>query len=261
MSDSLDRNYVKFVRGSKSAYDKMIQRGRENEDTLYFITDEDEKIYLYLGDQLISCAAGGQGPGGATKISELVDVKLSARIQNKEILIYDSILKKWKNTALEDLDIITDIPIMIGATENDQGVSGLVPVPPRGSQSMFLRADGQWSPTPVGTLHYVDLGEGEPPPEDTETVMFSMNVGELKNYVYGAIQDGASADFSTLGKVENKVVNTQNQVTIMQTNVGNLQQQLTALSETVNNLTPQGFGNLVGDVQMLKEITTWQNLE
>ena len=41
--------------------------------------------------------------------------------------------------------------IMTGATETEDGISGLVPVPTKGSADRFLAADGIWKKV-VGTL-------------------------------------------------------------------------------------------------------------
>ena len=46
-------HYVKFMRGSMTAFNKIPPKDR-NEDTLYFITDVDNNVSLYLGNKLIS---------------------------------------------------------------------------------------------------------------------------------------------------------------------------------------------------------------
>jgi hypothetical protein len=41
---------------------------------------------------------------------------------------------------------------MQGATKENDGISGLVPVPKAGDQESFLRGDGTWAPIPSSSL-------------------------------------------------------------------------------------------------------------
>jgi hypothetical protein len=126
--------YVKFLRGTPNAYKNLTVK---DNDTLYFIYEEDEANgLLYLGSKLI---AGGEaeGTGGVSKLSELKDVLISQNIVNNSFLTYDAKNSKWVNKSLEDL-------IFIGATDLSSGLSGLVPAPSAGQSDLFLKGDGTW---------------------------------------------------------------------------------------------------------------------
>nr|DAM06929.1 MAG TPA: hypothetical protein [Caudoviricetes sp.] len=85
--------YVKFLRGTKTAFDKIITK---DNDTLYFIYDSEDqtKGSLYLGDKLI-----GGGNGSATAVTDINDLAnvLISNVQDKQILAYDASTKKWVN--------------------------------------------------------------------------------------------------------------------------------------------------------------------
>lgn len=90
-------DYVKFVRGSKTAFAALTNKSN---DTLYFIYDDADSSngLLYLGARLI----GGTGDGSATSLSELTDIAISA-IGDKQLLVYDDTSKKWVNGSIADL--------------------------------------------------------------------------------------------------------------------------------------------------------------
>lgn len=70
----------------------------KQEDTLYFVYDEDKNsTALYLGGRLI---AGTGEIVGANNLDELNDVLISA-VANKDILQYDG--SKWKNITFDNL--------------------------------------------------------------------------------------------------------------------------------------------------------------
>ena len=122
-------NYVKFVRGTPSAFNNLAEK---NSDTLYFISNSDDsKGSLYLGSKLISKDVSG--------IADLDDILISESLADKHILSYDEQNSKWVNKAIVDA-----IGLMIGATATSQGGNGLVPAPGIGQQTMFLRGDGTW---------------------------------------------------------------------------------------------------------------------
>lgn len=78
-------SYVKFLKGSRKAYDKLHCK---QEDTLYFVYDEDEtEGKLYLGDILIS-------DGPITDVSDTVDNLSLAKADNKTLYL-KNYGKKW----------------------------------------------------------------------------------------------------------------------------------------------------------------------
>jgi hypothetical protein len=78
-------NYVKFVRGSSEAFAKLANKAS---DTLYFITNSDGSVSLYLGNKLIS---DGDGSGSIDlenfSIDALKDVMID-ELKDKSLLVY-----------------------------------------------------------------------------------------------------------------------------------------------------------------------------
>ena len=129
----LATKYVKFLRGTPSAYEKATKY----DDTLYFISEPgDSNITLYLGEKLV---AGDDLSKGS--IDALKDVMISEGLADKQILVYDALNELWVNkNANEALDTY------VGATANTAGVAGLVPPTEEvGQTNLFLRSDGKWA--------------------------------------------------------------------------------------------------------------------
>lgn len=125
-------NYVKFMRGTLSAYDKLINK---DDDTLYFLSDNDGKEgSLYLGTRLIA----GPDVSGATSLGELSDILLTPGIDYDAILMYDSIEMKWRDYSFDALTFRA-------ANETLPGAAGFVPAPAHQERHMFLRGDGTWA--------------------------------------------------------------------------------------------------------------------
>ena len=136
---SATANYVKFIRGTPTAYTNLLNK---DADTLYFIAAAGASSgTLYLGDRII---------GGASSLSQLGDVILSA-VGNRQILSYDAGSNTWINTSIETL-----IGTMGGASSTTAGSAGLVPAPAAGDQRKFLRGDGTWSTVDVGDAAFND---------------------------------------------------------------------------------------------------------
>lgn len=106
--------FVKFQRGTQSAYDRLL---RKDPETLYFIyndpNDAEQGGKLYLGDRLI----GGSSANNVTQLSDLSDLDLSAlsTVQNPDgmILQYNNNTSKWEAqsivTALENANVTPDV--------------------------------------------------------------------------------------------------------------------------------------------------------
>lgn len=138
--------YVKFVRGTPEQFEMLNPK---NKDTLYFIaqTDATEGI-LYLGDKKICCGLDSM------KIEQIVNLAVENK-KDGDVLVYDGASEKWVNKNLFALmDIL--IPEFQGATEDNNGSSGLVPQPKKGEQNYFLRGDGKWSPVAAANQDGLD---------------------------------------------------------------------------------------------------------
>ena len=133
-------SFVKFVRGTPTAYNNLQQK---NPDTLYFIAENGAPSgKLYLGSKLI-----GGSVTGATSLSELVDIFLDNNLSVNNILVYEG--NRWTNKDIRDVFEMS-IGIMVGATDETNGVTGLVPAPQAGQQDGYLRGNGRWD-NPIST--------------------------------------------------------------------------------------------------------------
>lgn len=132
-------NYVKFLRGSETAWEKL-DNSLKSSDTLYFISNSgDDFGKLYLGSKLI---ANG-GLSSATSLEALNNVKLE-NVTDQSILVFNNSTGMWENKSILDLPTIS-VNIFKGASELEDGTSGLVPAPKQNEQNLFLRGDGLWS--------------------------------------------------------------------------------------------------------------------
>lgn len=141
-------HYVKFMRGSPSAWETLLTTPEKiSDDTLYFIyeANNQRKGKLYLGQKLI----GGDNIGGNIDINDIGDVYIdNGTLADKQLLVYNDTDQQWENTPLSTI-INTAVGVMQGATAAAAGTSGLVPVPVAGDQTKFLRGDGTWVPVNV----------------------------------------------------------------------------------------------------------------
>lgn len=92
-------NYVKFQRGSTTAFEALKEANGLSNNTLYFVYDTDDTSgKLYLGSRLISSVGSG---AGISNLKQLEDV-LITNLQAKDILMADSD-GNWKNVSIADL--------------------------------------------------------------------------------------------------------------------------------------------------------------
>ena len=104
-------SYVKFVRGTVTAWNQLKAASQVYDDTLYFIYESADATTgsLYLGTKLI----GGTGSGGANSLADLTDVIVS-EISNKDILIYSG--GSWINGTIEDIINLNTSTLEIDST-------------------------------------------------------------------------------------------------------------------------------------------------
>lgn len=94
-------SYVKFVRGTKNAWEQLKSSGQVFNDTLYFIYENANSSLgtLYLGNKQIG---GGDGQNATpVSIGELADVALSADLASGQILVFNG--TSWINTTFDDI--------------------------------------------------------------------------------------------------------------------------------------------------------------
>lgn len=92
--------YVRFQRGSRQAYQVLLESGRLDDNTLYFIYPQDNKSVgeLYMGARLIS---GGDVTVTSANLDDLADVIISETGANS-FLVRNSD-KKWESKSLNDI--------------------------------------------------------------------------------------------------------------------------------------------------------------
>lgn len=152
MADIL-ANYVKFLRGTPTAYNNLEQK---DSDTLYFVAEKDATTgKLYLGEVLISGSTNAEGV--VDYLSELKDVDTSGAVQNS-VLGFDVTSQKWK---VMDISSALTISVMGGASAETAGTQGLVPAPAAGEQKYFLRGDGTWAPIEIPEVSETQIFEVE----------------------------------------------------------------------------------------------------
>ena len=107
-------NFVKFLRGSQSAYDRLQVH---DINTLYFIYDSQDTTSgkLYLGDYLIN-----DGSISNIALSNLSDVDMGT-LTGTEILRYNSTLSKWQPVLVSDL--LVELDIVAGAAVVNSGIT------------------------------------------------------------------------------------------------------------------------------------------
>lgn len=112
-----DYNFVKFLRGSQAAYNRLAS---PNINTLYFIYDENSTDTnpsgkLYLGRYLIT-----DGDMSTIALSNLNDVDMGT-LTGTEILRYNSTLGKWQPVLASDL--LAELNISAGAAVVNSGIT------------------------------------------------------------------------------------------------------------------------------------------
>lgn len=93
--------YVKFVRGTRTAWETLKAQGQIYDDTLYFIyeTAGSSTGVLYLGTKQIGGTDGEQPV--PIHLDDLDDVLLSANIEPNNLLIFNG--EQWVNGTIEDI--------------------------------------------------------------------------------------------------------------------------------------------------------------
>ena len=92
--------YVRFQRGSQAAYEALKKANRLDENTLYFIYDDDNNSVgaLYMGARIIS---SGDVTIASASLDDLTDVIISATGENS-FLVQDA-SKHWVSKSFDDV--------------------------------------------------------------------------------------------------------------------------------------------------------------
>ena len=224
--------YVRFLRGTKAAFDKIVTKDK---DTLYFIYDSDDqtKGSLYLGNKLI-----GGGNGSTTTVTDINDLAnvLISNVQDKQILVYDASAEKWVNKTPEQIQV----EVMTGAHADTAGTSGLVPAPLAGEQNKYLRGDGVWaaplSDEQLTTLGKVNGLETRVGSIETNISELSTSVGSLQTQYDNLIKD-APAALDTLKEIADWITKDETGTQALIQRVTNIETNVTGLQDTVGEIT------------------------
>lgn len=221
-------NYIKFLRGTPTAWAKIPDSDKDK-DTLYFISETNGRTgQLYLGPKLIIGEISN-----INNIGDLQDVLISEDITANNILIYDDKQKKWINKPI--FEVLSQIvTIMVGAKDDSNGVSGLVPPPKAGDNKLYLRGDATWANPTAAVELVLDTLVGQ----DT-----GKSIREISKEEVLKVVDGASEKFDTLKEIETWIENNHNASDIIK-----LDNRVTKLETTVGDDTK----GLVKDVTDLK---------
>lgn len=242
-------DYVKFIKGSSKAFEQLSNK---DDSTLYFITDsESGDLSLYLGNTLIS---SGIVEPEQLNLKDLLDVTLSDSVLESSILTFNG--TEWINTSLEIFKSWLDIPtmpeVMKGASETEDGLSGLVPVPTIDVRNNFLRGDGTWTDiTPIISDVVATVVDGAPEAFDT--------LKEVSDWILND-ETGAAALATKVGNLETLTQTHNTEITNLQSTVGTLQTDVKELQDTVNDLVTGGDVDLTGYITRTEFTTVVGNL-
>lgn len=260
MPDNITFSYVKFVRGTPTAFANLPVEQRSR-DTLYFIAGPtDATGELWLGNTLI--AKGATEGIISTFLKDLQDVDLTGA-QNGYVLGYDANSSKWIPM---DLSAAFTVSEMTGATDSSDGTAGLVPAPKAGEEGYFLRGNGTWASIEIknslSRKIVANLDEAQEyvtNNEDADQYIYMVPVegatgsNKYDEYIVVTTKDAESGgDIRSLELVGNWAVDlsdyaTKSEVEIISASVGNLEESLS------NYVTISNFNRVVGDLSTLLE--------
>lgn len=245
-------NYVKFTRGTPTAYENLQDK---DPDTLYFISEKDEDTgILYLGTKII---AGGSSGVSVTSLKDLTDVLIGENIVNNSLLVYDEDSEQWVvKTLAQVFDLM--VPIMVGATEEDDGKAGLVPVPLANQHDFVLMGDGTWSSglkdltAIVGTLVGADVDMSA---REIAEDVFETYVGSLDDFKDLMDWLENNPDFTDFNK---RLITVEGTLFDQGSKADNT--YVPGLKTVVSNLNVQ-MEDVVQDIINIYERLTWQEIE
>lgn len=260
MPDNITFSYVKFVRGTPTAFANLPVEQRSR-DTLYFIAGAtDATGELWLGNTLI--AKGATEGTVATFLKDLQDVDLAGAYDGY-VLAYDASKDKWVPMDLAEAFVL---PTMIGASSTTDGEAGMVPAPKAGEEGYFLRGDGSWAAIEIknslSRKVVTDLDEAQEyvaNNEDADQYIYMVPVvgatgsNRYDEYIVVTTKDSESGeDIRSLELVGDWAVDlsdyaTKSEVELISTAVGNLEENLS------NYVTISDFNKVVGDLSTLLE--------
>ena len=225
-------NFVKFLRGSQAAYDRLAA---PDINTLYFIYDEQDANSgkLYLGQYLIN-----DGAAGTVALTDLTDTDIGT-LTGTEILRYNSNLQKWQpvlfSDLLEELDITAGAAIVNSGITKEAGetdadaLARAVESPKEGDLAIvdgtvYVYDDGGW--LKIVDSAVTDIGTLADRVDDIEDALDNIYTkSETDTAIATAVAGANHLTYTTVGSLEGldpTASSSQNKVFLVQKNPGEL---------------------------------------
>lgn len=248
INSRLTTDYVVFMKSTTDVWSRMPDSNKKA-NTLYFVVDgpQDDVGRLYLGNTLIADGSGITEMG----VEALSDVKLT-NISTGDVLVYNIMSRKWENQSLEAA-IGNLIKVFTGATTENNGTSGLVPVPTTNDVDKYLRGDGHWADPTTGVR--TDLNDltsvvktlvGSDKDQSVRTIATAI-AADAASAAVAQILDGAPTAFDTLKEVATWIADHPQTAdfTALQNKVGSLDKILNDYTDEETGETVQGLVSVV----------------
>lgn len=244
----VNNQYVKFVKGTLSAYEHCSK----DPNTLYFITDSNGDISLYLGTDLISSSIPKEE---IITLTQLADVTLKTKIEPNSILVYNDSNSQWEDVTLEDLSALLNIPTSEDIQEIAENVvAEVINDAPEAFDTLKEIAD--WiKEDETGTEALITrVGNLE-----TLTQTQSNNITNLQTSV-GDLTTLTQTQSTNITNLQTSVGNLETLTQTQSTNISNLQTAVEGLEDIINSLTTGGDVDLAGYVKTSEFVATVGNL-
>lgn len=228
-------NFVKFLRGSQAAYDRLAS---PDINTLYFIYDEESSEEqpsgkLYLGRYLIN-----DSNLSSIALGDLADTDIGT-LTGTEILRYNSTLQKWQPVLASDL--LAELDIEAGAAVVNSGITKeagetdadaldrAVLTKKEGDLAIvdgtvYVYDDGDW--LKIVDSSVTDIGNLADRVSALETALDDVYTkNETDSAIASAVAATNHLTYTTVGSLENldpTATNSQNKIFLVAKNPGNL---------------------------------------
>lgn len=228
-------NFVKFLRGSQAAYDRLAS---PDINTLYFIYDEESSEEqpsgkLYLGRYLIN-----DSNLSSIALGDLVDTDIGT-LTGTEILRYNSTLQKWQPVLASDL--LAELDIEAGAAVVNSGITKeagetdadaldrAVLTKKEGDLAIvdgtvYVYDDGDW--LKIVDSSVTDIGNLADRVSALETALDDVYTkNETDSAIASAVATANHLTYTTVGSLENldpTATNSQNKIFLVAKNPGSL---------------------------------------
>lgn len=238
---ALNNNYVKFIRGSATAWAALTEK---DSDTLYFITtytDDTnsvvEKVDMYLGEQLINSGKSELPQDIQIALNDITDVNLDDIVLAEGmVLSYDAITGKWipKKISLENSkdveELKAQLATLIGSAEADKTLS----VREIAGQEVAAIIDG--APEAYDTLKEISDWISSHPGDVSE---INSKIADIEKELFEEVtgEDGVVIKNSKIASLQEEFKTNQETIGVISSEIGSLEELLGAKKDESGNLT------------------------